>query len=137
MKKITQAKAWLRKSRVCSFLKKLGQKVAERKFPESPNFLPNFALNFPRISRGVFVLCFVGNGDQKKFTKNPRPFSMQNSQRNTKKNIHKNGLESRQSKEKVSTAPSFLRSGVTGTLQRMSMLLFKESRKQPQPSRVF
>ena len=31
------------------------------------------------------MLCFVGSGDQKKFTKNPRHFSMQNSQANTKK----------------------------------------------------
>ena len=50
-----------------------------------PNFAPNFAPNFPRIFRGLFVLRFVGDGDQKKFTKNPRRFSMQNSQANTKK----------------------------------------------------
>ena len=50
-----------------------------------PNFAPNFAPNFPRIFRGFFVLRFVGDGDQKKFTKNPRHFSMQNSQANTKK----------------------------------------------------
>ena len=31
------------------------------------------------------MLRFVGDGDQKKFTKNPRHFSMQNSQANTKK----------------------------------------------------
>ena len=44
------------------------------------------------------MLRFVGNGDQKKFTKNPRHFSMQNSQANTtKKKIHKMFLESRQS----------------------------------------
>ena len=49
-----------------------------------PDFAPNFAPNFPRIFRGFFVLRFVGNGDQKKFTKNPRHFSMQNSQANTK-----------------------------------------------------
>ena len=49
------------------------------------NFAPNFAPNFPRIFRGVFVLRFVGDGDQKKFTKNPCHFSMQNSQPNTKK----------------------------------------------------
>ena len=51
-----------------------------------PNFAPNFAPNFPRIFRGVFVLHFVGDGDQKKFTKNPRHFSMQTSQANLKKN---------------------------------------------------
>ena len=50
-----------------------------------PNFAPNFAPNFPRIFRGLFVLRFVGDGDQKKFTKNPRHFPMQNSQANTKK----------------------------------------------------
>ena len=68
----------------------LGQRSGRTKVPRIfrifvPNFLPNFAPNFPRIFRGVFVLCFPGNGDQKKFTKNPRPFSMQNSQANTKK----------------------------------------------------
>ena len=49
------------------------------------DFAPNFAPNFPRIFPGFFVLRFVGNGDQKNFTKNPRHFSMQNSQANTKK----------------------------------------------------
>ena len=42
-----------------------------------PNFAPNFAPNFPRIFRGLFVFRFVGDGDEKKFTKNPRHFSMQ------------------------------------------------------------
>ena len=46
------------------------------------------------------MLCFVGDGDQKKFTKNPRHFSMQNSQANTKNSIHKILLESRQSKKR-------------------------------------
>ena len=50
-----------------------------------PNFAPNFAPNFPRIFQGFFVLRFVGDGDQKKFTKNPRHFPMQNSQANTRK----------------------------------------------------
>ena len=50
-----------------------------------PNFAPNFAPNFLRIFRGLFVLRFVGDGDQKKFTKNPRHFSMQNSQATTEK----------------------------------------------------
>ena len=45
----------------------------------------NFGVNFPRIFRGFFVLRFAGNGDQKKITKNPRHFSMQNSQANTEK----------------------------------------------------
>ena len=68
----------------------LGQKSRSPKVPRIfqifvPNFSPNFAPNFPRIFRGFFVLRFVGDGDQKKFTKNPRHFSMQNSQANTKK----------------------------------------------------
>ena len=50
-----------------------------------PGSCPNFAPNFPRIFRGFFVPRFVGNGDQKKFTQNPRHFSVQNSQANTKK----------------------------------------------------
>ena len=77
----------------CAFLfvlSFLGQKSRRTKVPRiyrifDPNFAPNFSPNFPRIFRGLFVLRFVGNGDQKKFTKNPRHFSMQNSQANTKK----------------------------------------------------
>ena len=49
-----------------------------------PEFCPEFCSELSRIFRGVFVLRFVGNGDQEKFTKNPRHFSMQNSQANTK-----------------------------------------------------
>ena len=72
----------------CSDL--LGQKSCRTKVSRIfrifvPNFAPNFAPNFPRIFRGLFVLRFVGDGEQKKFTKNPRHFSMQNSQANTKK----------------------------------------------------
>ena len=68
----------------------LGQKSCRTKVSRIfrifvPNFAPNLAPNFPRIFRGLFVLRFVGDGDQKKFTKNPRHFSMQNSQANTKK----------------------------------------------------
>ena len=67
----------------------LGQKSCRTKVSRIfrilvPNFAPDFAPNFPRIFRGLFVLHFVGDGDQKKFTKNPRHFSMQNSQANTK-----------------------------------------------------
>ena len=50
-----------------------------------PEFYPEFCSKFSPNFRGVFVLRFVGNGDQKKFTKNPRHFSMQNSQANTRK----------------------------------------------------
>ena len=59
--------------------------------PNFSNFRPtrNSAPNFPRIFGGVFVLRFVGNGGQKKFTKNPRHFSMQNSQANSKQNSTK------------------------------------------------
>ena len=68
----------------------LGQTSCRTKVPRifrifDPDFFPNFAPNFPRIFRGFFVLRFVGNGDQKRFTKNPRRFSMQNSLANTKK----------------------------------------------------
>ena len=51
-----------------------------------PNFAPNFAPNFPLIFQGLS--CFVSweTETRKKFTKNPRHFSMQNSQgANTKK----------------------------------------------------
>ena len=68
----------------------LGQKSCRTKVPRNvwmfvPNFARNFAPNFPRNVWGVFVLRFAGNGDQKKLTKNPRNFSMQNSQANSKK----------------------------------------------------
>ena len=68
----------------------LGQESGRTKVPRIfgifvPNFAPNFAPNFLRIFWEVFVLRVVGNGDQKKFTKNPRHVSMQNSQANTKK----------------------------------------------------
>ena len=68
----------------------LGQKSCRTKVSRIfrffvPNFSPNFSPNFPWIFWGVFVLHFVGDGDQKKFTKNPRHFSMQNSQANSKK----------------------------------------------------
>ena len=39
-----------------------------------PNFAPNFAPNFPRIFRGLLVLRFVGDGDQKKIHQNSPPF---------------------------------------------------------------
>ena len=64
-----------------------------------PEFCPEFCSEFFRILRGFFALRFVGNGDEKRFTKNPCHFSMQNSQANTKKNIHEILLESRQSKK--------------------------------------
>ena len=49
------------------------------------------------------MLRFVGDGDQKKFTKSPRHFSMQNSQANTtkkkKKYSQNSSGEQRQSKD--------------------------------------
>ena len=78
---------------LCTYL--LGQKSCRTKVSRIfrifvPGLAPNFAPNFPRICRGLFVLCFVGNGDQKKFTRNPRHFSMQNSQANTKRKYSQN-----------------------------------------------
>ena len=69
---------------------RLGQKSCRTKVPRIfrifvPNFAPNFAPDFSRIFPGVIVLHFVGDGDQKKFTKNPRHFSTQNPQANSKK----------------------------------------------------
>ena len=75
---------------VCPVQKVLGQESCKTEVSRIfrifvPNSAPNFVPNFPRIFRGLFVLRFLGNGDLKKFTKNPRHFSMQNSQANTKK----------------------------------------------------
>ena len=99
----------------------LGQKSCRTKLSRIfrmfvPSFAPNFAPNFLRIFRGLFVLRFVGDGDQKNFTKNPRHFSMQNSQANTKKKIHKILLESRQSKEEDEGLHSLLRWHVFTTI---------------------
>ena len=65
-------------------------KVAERKFLQIfrnfvPHSLSNFPPNFLRNFRGFFVLCFQGNGDHTKLTKNPCHFSMPNPQASTKK----------------------------------------------------
>ena len=64
----------------------------------SPNFFEFSSRILPRILLRFFpeffVLRFVGNGDQKKITKNPRHFSMQNSHASI---IHKMFLESRKS----------------------------------------
>ena len=54
-----------------------------------PNVAPEKAPNFLRIIQGLFVLCFLGNRDHKKFTKNPCHFSMPNPQANSKKNSTK------------------------------------------------
>ena len=59
--------------------KSLGQKSCRTKVSRIfrifvPNFAPIFAPNFPRNVWGAFVLRFVGDGDQKKFTKIPAIF---------------------------------------------------------------
>ena len=65
-------------------LKLLGlRKVAQRIFV--PNFHAEF---FPKSSRS-FRAAFRGKRRPEKITKNPRHFSMQNSQANTKKNSTK------------------------------------------------
>ena len=77
------------------------EKSQNESSPNFSNFCPGFCPEFlSEISRfffwGFFVLCFVGNGDQKKITKNPRYFSMQNSQANTeKKSQNVSGEEAR------------------------------------------
>ena len=84
------------------FPKTLGQKYSRTEISRIfgifvPDFAQDFAPNFPRNFRGLFVLRLVRDGDQKKFTKNPCHFSMQNSHTNTKKLFTKFLLESRQS----------------------------------------
>ena len=79
----------------------LGQKSCRTKVSRIfrifvPNVAPNFAPNFPRIFRGLFVLRFVGDGDQKNSQKNPRHFQYNIPRQTRKKKIHKILLESRQ-----------------------------------------
>ena len=50
-----------------------------------PKFLPEFCSNCPRIFRGVFVLRFMGDGDQKKFTKIPAVFQCKNPRQTQRK----------------------------------------------------
>ena len=69
--------------------KVLGQKSCRTKFPEffkfSARILPRSLLRiFPNFLR-CFRASFLGNGDHNKFTKNPRHFSLQNSQAKSKK----------------------------------------------------
>ena len=65
------------------------EKLQNESFPNfsnfRPDFCPEFCSEFSRIFRGFFVLRFVGDGEQKKFTKSPCHLSMQNSQANAKK----------------------------------------------------
>ena len=68
----------------------LSQKSCRTKVPQMfsnfrPEFCPEFCSEFfPNFSRS-FLLRFVGDGDRKKFTKNPRLFSTQNPQANSKR----------------------------------------------------
>ena len=84
-----------------SFSLSLGQKSGRTKVPRIFRILvPNFLLEFcsensPKF-KGIFMLRFPGNGDQKKITKNPRLFQCK-IPRQMRKNIHKMLLESRQS----------------------------------------
>ena len=80
----------------------LGQKSCRTKVPRIlrifiPNFAPNFAPNCPRIFRGLFVLRFMGDGDQKKIHQKSPPFFNAKFPGKHEKNIHKILLESRQS----------------------------------------
>ena len=52
---------------------------------------------------GYSVLCFLGNGDHQKFTRNPRRFSLQNPQANKK--WRRNSLESWQGKFMAVVSP--------------------------------
>ena len=69
---------------------RLGQKSCRTKVSRSfgifvPDFAPKFCSEFaPNFSR-TFRASFRGRRRPEKFTKNPRHFSMQNSQANTKK----------------------------------------------------
>ena len=61
------------------------RKVAERKFPKFSNSRPESCPKFSLKILRSFRASFRGNGDQKKFTKNPRRLSMQNSQASSKR----------------------------------------------------
>ena len=71
---------------VVSVTNTLGQKSCRTKILD---FAPNFALNYPQICSGVFVLRFVGDGDQKNLPRIPSIFQLPNQ--------HKSFLESGQS----------------------------------------
>ena len=69
----------LRSSPPCDYA--LVQKSCRTKAPQiHRTFIPNFALNLPCMFRG---LCFPGNGDHRKFTRNLCHFSMPNPQANS------------------------------------------------------
>ena len=64
-----------------------------------PEFCPEFCSEFyPNFFLRSFRASFMGNGNQKKFTKNPHHLSMQPRQ---KKQIHKSFLESGRSKNQA------------------------------------
>ena len=82
------------------FLESVRSEKLQNKFFEFLSWiLPRILLRiFPDFFRGFFVLRFVGNRDQKKFSKNPTFFQCKFPGK-YEKNIHKTFLESRQSKE--------------------------------------
>ena len=92
------------RQKMSKIVKKCQKKSCRPKVPRIfrifvPNFAPNFAPNFSRIFRGLFVLGFVGDGDQKNSPKIP-PFFNAKFPGKHEKNIHKVLLESRQSNKK-------------------------------------
>ena len=87
---------------VCTSRFTLGQKSCRPKVSQIfgifvPDFAPNVAPNFPRIFRGLFVLRFVGDGEQKKIHQKSPPFFNAKFPGKHEKIIHKVLLESRQS----------------------------------------
>ena len=88
----------------------LGQKSCRTKLSRIfgifvPDFVPNFAPNFPRIFWGLFVLRFVGDGDQKKIHQKSPPFFNTKFPGKHEIIIHKILLESRQSNDYPGTLP--------------------------------
>ena len=66
------------------------ERVQNEKLSNFSTFHPEFCSEFSQIFPGLFVLCFLGNGDHKKFTKNPRHFfqcqiSMQSERKKSQK----------------------------------------------------
>ena len=69
------------------------EKLQNESFPNfwnfRPGFFPEFCSEFPPKFSRTFRASFHGRRRPEKFTKNPRHFSMQNSQANTKKKFTK------------------------------------------------
>ena len=76
--------------KTCNPMKGTPWSTAWEFFEFSSRILPRISLGiWPRVFWGVFVLRFVGIGDQIKLTNNPRHFSMQKFQANSKKKFTK------------------------------------------------